>query len=845
MTEAAPGAAGLTSSEAAARLLADGPNALPDGESHGFFHILAGVAREPMVLLLLAAATVYLIFGDHREALTLFGSVVLVISITLVQEGRTERALSALRRLSSPKARVFRDGNVRVVPASELVRGDAIVVAEGDRVPADAIVRAGAVLSVDESLLTGESVSVSKLPDPSAREIGRPSGGETASVFSGTLVVAGLATAEVVATGPRSEIGQIGASLGELGSTRTPLQREVDVLVRRTAFAAVALSLSVMLTRGLADGQWLPAMLSGLTVAMALLPEEFPVVLTVFLAFGAWRIAKSQVLTRRASAVEALGAVQILCTDKTGTLTENRMTIGRLCTGEADFSVDDVCSELPESVHELVEFGILASPRDPFDPMEKAFLELGRRALGDTEHLHPRWRGIHEYPLTPELLAVTHVWSPEEPDSLVVATKGAPEAVFDLCHLGEAEMTSWRARAESMAKAGLRVLGVARSVGLLTRSPEIAHDIPFRIVGLVGLVDPLREGVRDAVALCKRARIRVLVITGDHPDTARSIASAAGIDTGEVVTGSEIESLGDAQIAERLLRTGIVARAVPAHKLRIVKALRASGLVVGMTGDGVNDAPALKAADIGIAMGARGTDVAREAASLVLVNDDFGSIVDAVRVGRRTYDNLRKAFRYIVSVHVPIAGLSLVPGLLGWEAMLTPVHVVLLELIIDPTCSIVLELEPEERDVMDRPPRSVGTHLLDWVTTAWSLGLGFIGLASVLFVVALARRQGLSGGAQRTLAFVALVAGNLSMLLTSRRATEPFWTSLGARNTAIAAVTTAATAVTAVAVAVPAVRDLLGFEPCTARDLALAAFGAITPTLAFDALKVLAGKRAL
>jgi len=837
----------LTSKEAAERLATDGPNALAEDERRTFLRLLVDVLREPMFLLLLASATLYFVFGDVREALTLLGFVVVMITITVVQEGRTERALDALRDLSSPRALVLRDGEIVTVAGRDVVRGDIIKVSEGDRVPADALLREGTALSVDESLLTGESVPVSKLPDAESGALSPPGGDGSASAFSGTLIVSGRGVAEVLATGARSELGKIGAALREVKKERTPLQHEVDVVVRKMAFIGVGISLVLVLVRGMLEHEWRAALLSGITLAMALLPEEFPVVLTVFLALGAWRISKKHVLTRRVTAVETLGAVHVLCTDKTGTLTQNRMTIRRLRTDGAELELDpEATPELPEDLHALVEYGILASPRDPFDPMEKAFHALGNTALHGTEHLHPRWEDSREYPLTAELLAVTHVWKATEGpnDELVVATKGAPEAIFDLCHLTEEATRPWRERVEAMAKDGLRVLGVARSQGTVTTSPEHPHDVTYELLGLVGLADALRPSVPAAVALCRRASVRVMMITGDHPDTARAIARGAGIDAAEVVTGPEIEAMSDDALAEALARVSIVARAVPAHKLRIVRSLRAKGLRVAMTGDGVNDAPALKAADIGIAMGERGTDVAREAAALVLVNDDFGSIVDAVRLGRRIYDNLRKAFGYIVAVHLPIAGLALLPAMLGWGAVLAPAHVVFLELVIDPACSVVFEMEPEEPDVMDRPPRRIGAQLFNAKRLSWSVAYGLAALASLMWLLAASRAAGEPAAMQRTLAFVGLVTSNLAMLLASRSGGKPFWTSLGRWNASVPLLGGVAMGLTVLIVAVPPLRTLFAFEACSPGAFLRAVAVASIPVLAIDALKVFRPRRA-
>ncbi|MFO0609964.1 MAG: cation-translocating P-type ATPase [Polyangiales bacterium] len=828
---------GLTAAEAAKRLASDGPNALPQDERRGPLAIVFEVVKEPMFLLLLASAGLYLAFGDVREALTLLGFVVVVLAITIVQEGRTERALDALKDLSSPRAMVLRDGHAVTVPGRDVVRGDVLKVAEGDRVPADAILREGTALAVDESLLTGESVAVTKTPAPDADALSAP-GGAGGSLYAGTLIVSGRGVAEVVATGARSELGRIGASLKELAPERTPLQRDVDRVVRRVAIAGLATAAALVVALGLSGGQWMRAALSGITLAMALLPEEFPVVLTVFLALGAWRIARREVLTRRVTAVETLGGVDVLCTDKTGTLTQNRMAVRRLVTLDVDLTVTDDADALPEPVHSLVEYAILASPRDPFDPMELAFARLGERALHHTEHLHPQRQPLHEYPLSPKLLAVTHVWRERPDGSVVVATKGAPEAVFDLCHLDDDAVARWRERVSSLARDGLRVLAVARGVRSPERSPDDAHDLDFAMAGLVGLEDPLRPAVPGAVAACREAAVRVMMITGDHPDTALAIARKAGLDAASALTGPELDAMDDDALAAALDRCSVVARAVPAQKLRIVKALRARGLRVAMTGDGVNDAPALKAADIGVAMGERGTDVAREAAGLVLVHDDFAAIVDAVALGRRIYDNLRNAFGYIVAVHIPIAGFSLASALLGWGALLAPAHVVFLELVIDPACSVVFEMEPAADDVMRRPPRRPDAPLFTAARLGGAVAQGLLALAATLFSVHRARAGDAAVEAQRAVAFVTLVLANLAILVASRAGERPFWTALGRRNPAAAALISVA-ALLAVGLALTPAGRLLAMGPLAPAALGEAAALAVLPVLALDALKAL------
>jgi Ca2+-transporting ATPase len=840
----APTLRGLSTAEAQARLGRDGPNVLPSEGTRSPLRVLVDIVKQPMFLLLIAAAALYLSLGDAAEGFVLLGATVFVIAITLIQESRTERALAALHALASPRSQVLRDGVVVGLPARELVAGDIIRIAEGDRVPADAILRVGVSVAADESLLTGESVAVAKHSDTATSELDAP-GGRPSGLYSGTLLVSGRGVAEVVATGPRSELGRIGVALRDVAREPSPTERDVTTVVRKIAVLALALSmvLGVLVTLMVSD--WIHGALAALTLAMSLLPEELPVVLTVFLALGARRIAAHGVLTRRAAAVEALGAVDVLCTDKTGTLTENRMTIARLWSDEIDRPIA-ADGELPEEVHALVEFGILACPLDPFDPMERAFHELGRRALAASEHLHASWSDVREYPLTAELLAVAHAWSAPDRRGFVIATKGAPVAVFERCHLAPDARALWSERAAELARQGLRVLAIARAERELDGVPDALEAIPFRFLGLVALHDPLRADVPEAVATCQRAGIRVVMITGDHLETGRAIARAAGIaGTEHALLGSEIDALDDDALGERLAHAALIARATPAHKLRIVRALKARGVRVAMTGDGVNDAPALKAAHIGVAMGKRGTDVAREASSLVLLDDDFGALVTAVSLGRRIFENLRRAFEYIVAVHVPIAGLALLPVLFGWPALLGPVQIMFMELVIDPACSVVFELEPPGSDLMQRPPRGPREGFLDRRRLLWSGALGIAVLIGVLALVGWRRTDGVGEAVERTTAFVALVAGNLALLLANRSATEPFWRTLARPNMGVPILFAAVAAMLALMLWLPPLRHAAGFAPIGLDELGLAlAFGAL-PVLALDVIEAnLATRRA-
>ena len=849
---------GLTAAEAARRFEADGPNEIASEKPRSVFQIAWAVVREPMLLLLVAAGSLNLVISAMRpqenrvgEALLLFMFVVVVIGITFYQERKTERALDALRDLSSPRALVLRDGMQVRIPGREVVMGDLMLLAEGDRVPADAILLECTNLSVDESLLTGESVPVRKsaCAADARHELGLPGGDGTPWVFSGTLVVKGQGIAEVLATATATELGKIGAALSSVETERTPLQGEVDHLVRNLAVLGLSLAGVVIVIFGLTRHDWLEASLAGITFAMAMLPEEFPVVLTVFLAIGAWRISKSNVLTRRVPAIETLGSATVLCSDKTGTITQNRMTVRALQVGQQRVEVDG--GPLPEVAHPLVEFAVLASPVDPFDPMDTAFKTLGERFLGETEHMHSDWALVKEYPLSDRLLALSHVWRSPDGGDYVIAAKGAPEAIADLCHFDEPRVRAMSYEVSRMADDGLRVLGVARSAfNARAGLPEIQHDFVFEFMGLIGLQDPIRQDVPEAVAQARSAGMRVVMITGDYPGTALAISREAGLDAdGHVLTGPELDGLDDEALARRIGTINVFARVVPEQKLRIVRALKADGEIVAMTGDGVNDAPALKAADIGIAMGQRGTDVAREAAALVLTDDAFSSIVGAVRLGRRIYDNLRKAMAYILAVHVPIAGMSLlpvlVPRLFGHPStlVLMPVHIAFLELIIDPACSIVFEAEHEEIGIMDRPPRGADEPMFGRRMIGVSVVQGLVVFAAVLAVYLWGSWADLGDPTIRTLAFTTLVIGNLGLIFVNRSWTHTVLGGLRIRNAALWWVTGGTVAVLAALLVFPATHGLFRFAPADPVQLALAVGAGVISVAWFEVYKVVARSR--
>jgi P-type Ca2+ transporter type 2C len=788
--------AGLTAAQAQERLMRDGFNELPAAKRLSHWALIAEIIREPMFALLIGAALLYAVIGGLGEAAILLAFASISVSIAIVQRGRSEKALDALRDLTSPRALVIRDGTRIRIPGREVAQGDVVVISEGDRVPADGVLVSGDHIEIDESLLTGESFPVHKTSAARIPETLEPPGGpDSPQVFSGTLVIRGTGLAVILATGTRSAIGTIGQSLNELASEQPRLQLETRRMVMAFGIVGGLLSLSAFLLYGWLRGNWIEALLGGIALGMSMLPEEFPLVLTVFMVMGARRLSQKRVLTRRASAIETLGAATVLCTDKTGTLTRNLMSVAHLRSATQDWDPSATAERIgaSPSLAQLLHIAALASDSERLDPMERSLAELRDRAGAPDIAAGELLR---EYPLRADFLAVTRVWSGTKGGPALVAAKGAPETIAQMCGLPGAQIAEMRAQLDALAQRGMRVLAVAYANASAADLPT-APSFAFQYLGLVGFADPLRESVPGAIRECQTAGIRVVMITGDHPATARAIAHEAGIDANDLCAGDELRTLDDGALAKRVHSASVFARISPDQKLRIVNALKRNGEIVAMTGDGVNDAPALKAAHIGIAMGGRGTDVAREAASIVLLDDDFGSIVGAVRLGRRIYDNLRKAMGYILAIHVPIAGLALLPVLFGWPLILTPMLIALLELIIDPACSVVLEAEREEGDVMSRPPRRSDSRLLSRALIGWSLLQGALALAIVATVYIGAIRMDQPHEDVRALAFVSLVGVNIALIFVNRtftsslrsalfRPNKILWWGLGAAGGVIA-----------------------------------------------------------
>ncbi|MFA6483984.1 MAG: cation-translocating P-type ATPase, partial [Bacteroidales bacterium] len=643
----------------------------------------------------------------------------------------------------------------------------------------------------------------------------------------------------VTSIGINTEIGKIGKALETVQEEPTRLNLEMGSLVKKITIIAVGLCILVIAVYYFTRGNLIDGILAGITLAMAILPEEFPVILTIFMALGAWRMSNKKVLTRNPSAIETLGSATVLCTDKTGTLTENKMAVTRLFNGTEFHSVTKE-RDFGAEFHEIIEYGILSSQANPFDPMEKAITSMGHDYLKGTEHIHANWEMIKEYPLSRELLAMSRAFSHKGTQEKTIAAKGAPEAIFDLCHLDKEHQNRLSLAVEELAATGLRVLGVAKAIINTRGLPDIQHDFKFDFLGLIGLSDPIRKNVKQAVTDCYKAGIRVIMITGDYPVTARQIAMEIGLENpGKSISGEELKEMTEDELCKKISKINIFARVVPEQKLKIVNALKKNKEIVAMTGDGVNDAPALKSAHIGIAMGQKGTDVAREASSLVLMDDNFASIVGAIKMGRRIFDNLQKAFGYIFAIHVPIAGLSLLPILLGnFPIILWPVHIVFLELIIDPACSIIFEAEKAEKNVMSRAPKKLGEPFFGKKKIFLSClqGAGILVVTLIMYMMGL--RLGLDARQVRTLAYTTLIISNIAVILTNRSWTDNIFKIISTPNKAVVWVVGGAVFFLALILNIPFFLDLFQFQKPSIFQIIICSLAGFSTIIWFEIYKL-------
>lgn len=825
---------GLSTTEAKKRLEVSGFNELPVSRPKTIWRIALDVIREPMFLLLISCGVLYMLIGDYREGIIMLATIFIIIFITFYQHRKTERALEALKKLSSPRVLVIRDGVEARIPGREVVPGDVMILHEGDRVAADATLQEVMNLTIDESMLTGESVPVNKSLGNVQQENG-------ALVFSGTLVVKGRGLATVDTTGVLTQFGKIGASLEKINPEETRLQKEMKVLIRYLFLFGGIICIGIVALFYFTRGNFIQSLLNGLAAAMAVLPEEFPVVLTIFMALGAWRLSKKNVLTRNPSAIETLGAATVLCSDKTGTITMNKMEVAALCSKDKMYYRSDF-GAMSRELSGLVEAAHLASSDHSVDPMENAIHHFfdGVKPSSSSDY-----KLIREYPFSHEMLIMSRVLEHQATQEVLVSTKGAPEAIFKLCGLADHELQMHLEYVQMMAEKGYRVIGIASASADVHQLPEDQRNFKFVFQGLLGFEDPIRPEVKQAVKECHDAGIKVIMITGDYPATARNIALQTGLpEKGHLITGEELMHMSDQELNKKIRSTTIFARVVPEQKLRIVEALKANGEIVAMTGDGVNDAPALKAAHIGIAMGNKGTDVAREASSLVLLDDNFASIVAAIRSGRRIFDNLQKAMSYIFAIHIPIIGLTLMPAFFSTiPLLLMPLHIVFMELIIDPVCSIAFESEREEKGIMKRPPRNPNNRFFGWRRISNSVLQGSLLLFMVIMVYFFSIQEGHTDEEVRAIAFSALIIGNIFLILTNLSKTRSVIAVILEKNIAAATILTGAVILLMMMLTIPYLQELFSFEFPGYMHFATSLGGALGLLLILESIKWIRHRR--
>ncbi len=748
---------GLTDAEVIASRKKCGRNVLEESENGSFLKALIGAVTEPMFLLLFAAATIYFILGEPGEAMFMLAAIVLVSAISLYQDQRSRRALEALARLSHPLAQVIRNDRIVEIDTADLVVDDLAIIAEGGLVPADGVVIHANDLSVNESILTGEPFSVQK----------DVSGGEASVVLRGTQAVGGLAVVRVTAVGGETRLGRIGASITAIKESRSPLELQIRRFVRNMAIIGVLFFLIVWGLNFIASGEWLDSLLKGLTLAMSILPEEIPVAFTTFMALGAWRLMKRDVLVKHAKTVETLGSATVICTDKTGTITENRMELIAVWPVGSD-AAKPVGEWRSVGASRLMEVAMWASEPVPFDPMEQALHEA-YGSVAETDE-RPRFRMVHEYPLSGKPPMMTHIFA-NDAGRRIIAAKGAPEAILASSTLTDRERSQVKAQVDALAQKGYRVLAVGEADPIDGAYPKEQQQFVLNFLGLVAFRDPPKANIPEVLNGFYQAGIRVVLITGDIAATTRAIAEEVGFKIeGEAIEGEVIMEMGEAELRNVVRKHTLFTRMFPEAKLRVVRALKQQGEVVAMTGDGVNDGPALKAAHIGIAMGKRGSELAKEAAELVLLEDDLGRMVEAVEMGRRIYANLKKAIQYIISIHIPIILTVALPLLLGWlyPNIFTPVHVIFLELLMGPTCSIAYENEPAEAGIMQRPPRRMDLTFLSWIELRTSIVQGLVITAGTLFAYQYGVCEGFGEDMTRTLVFTTLIIANIALTLVNR-----------------------------------------------------------------------------
>lgn len=816
---------GLSEAEAARRLAETGPNVLTWKRSGDFWTLVWSLVSEPMFLLLVGAALLYFALGEQTEGFWMLGAMLLVSAVNLLQEWRSQRALEALHQLSSPRSRVIREGSEHLIDSEQLVVGDLMVLEEGTLIAADARVLRSHDLFVDESSLTGESLAVSK------HEQG------DALLYQGCLVSGGSCVAEVQATGARTRLNRLGASLKGRIIARTPLQRQLGRLVKGMAAVGIAIMILVALLFYSRQHAWLDSLLVGLTLAMSAIPEEIPMAYASFLALGAYRMSRRDMLLRQPQTAEHLGAASVVCLDKTGTLTENKMQVMALYHHASHLLVHRKFDQSP-ACQELLLLAALASEPRPYDPMEQAIWRSATELPGPRPLLQLDL--IHEYPLEGHPPMMTHIYE-RSPGHGLAAAKGAPERILQVCQLPEADVREALRVASKLAALGMRVLGLARCDLDSLDVPEHQDGFSWRFLGLIALVDPPRPEASGLLKSLYEAGMEVKLMTGDYLETAQHISDRVGLRRHGALSGSEVMALDDETLSRRVADCTLMARMSPEAKLRVIQSLKREGRVVVMTGDGVNDAPAMKAADVGISMGKKGADLSRSVAGLIITNDRLDRITEAIELGRRIFENIKKAVAYTLSIHLPIMAVVLVPLLAGWKTvnLLGPVHVIFLELIMGPTCSIFFENEPVEQDLMRQAPRRFSSLLFSRREIGLIVIQGMLGALAVLGLYAWGMHQGLNAASIRSLVFLALLWGNIFLTQECRSFRWGAWQNLRMRNPLMVPVLLASLGFVALLSLVPGIRNLFGLVSLNASLWFLSLAAGAQTLIWMDGLKAL------
>lgn len=784
-----------------------GMNRLEFKKANGFIDAAVTLLKEPMVVLLLAAAALYFISGNTGDGIFMGAAIVLVAGISLYQDARSRNALAQLKNITQPNCTVIRNGTVCSIPTEELVIGDSLMIEEGTAIAADGTIIHSNDFSVNESVLTGESLSVYK-------DISK----ENPHVFRGTTVTSGLAIVTVTAIGNNTKLGAIGKSIESIQEEKTPLEKQINNFVKKMVLVGAIVFFIVWGINYTHSHKILDSLLKALTLAMSILPEEIPVAFTTFMALGAWRLMKMGIVVKQMKTVETLGSATVICTDKTGTLTENQMSLARIfCLTENKISLLD--KDLTTAEKELIRLAMFASEPIPFDPMEIALHDAYTKIAAPDDRLF--YKMIHEYPLGGKPPMMTHIFE-DTTGHRIIAAKGAPEAIIQVATLTNTDREKIISAIDSFTIQGYRVLAVGSSGFIGNNFPKTQQDFTFALKGIIAFYDPPKTNIKNVLQQFYAAGISVKIVTGDNSATTAAIAKEINFNgTEKIISGDELMLLSQNELSEKVLNTQIFTRMFPEAKLKIINALKEKKEIVAMTGDGVNDGPALKAAHIGIAMGKKGTEIAKQAASLILVEDDLSKMLDAIAIGRKIYTNLKKAIRYIISIHIPIILTVFIPLVLGWRYpnIFSPVHIIFLELIMGPTCSIIYENEPMEANTMLQSPRPFSTTFFNWRELTISVVQGLMITLGCLLTYQYAVTQSCSESATRTLVFITLITANIFLTLINRSFYYSILTTLRYRNNLVLIIIAATLLIAGLLVFIRPLAEFFGFENPYANDL--------------------------